>query len=170
MWLCHGGCSMFTGLKAPYTCDSPAQGLDSGPVNSCFASEKQNTNSLKVFRPRDPESAKMDLKETVSQLGEGRAAKSGLIFGSCYLAPFTAFSVSWEIRPMGALSVPEPRLSRLSRTTFPGMQCSAGKTVDQKDSVTQRARGRRRTLGLHFPSVRSGSAGSPPRPSLCGSY
>lgn len=44
--------------------------LSSRAMNSCFNPEKQNTNSLKIFRPRVPESAKVDLRKTISQWGE----------------------------------------------------------------------------------------------------
>lgn len=49
-----------------------ALGLDSRPMNRCFNSENQNTNSLKIFRPKDPDSAKMDLRKTVSLRGRER--------------------------------------------------------------------------------------------------
>lgn len=42
----------------------------SRPMNSCSNPEKQNTNSLKIFRLRVPESPKMDLRKIISQWGK----------------------------------------------------------------------------------------------------
>lgn len=101
--------------------------------------KNKNTNSLKIFRPKG---SRMDLRETVSQWGQeqGVVGAHFRVMLSQHLSQLTAQSVSWEIRPMGgAFSVPLPLLSRLSRTTFPGMQCGARRTAHEKDSATQRA-------------------------------
>ena len=61
-------------MEGPYTCDSPCSRTGSqekAPIYyRCFNSEKLNTNSLKIFIPRYPESAKMKLRKIVSLLGK----------------------------------------------------------------------------------------------------
>lgn len=56
---------------------------------------------------------------------------------------------------MGALCVPYARLSRWSRTTFPGMQCGAGRTADEKDCYPASAEDGAKPLDFisHRPAV-----------------
>lgn len=85
---------MFIGSKTPHTGRPPWSRTDSRPMNSCFNPKKQNFNSLKIFRHRIPESAKMDLRKTISQWGEEPRSQGSFSlavrcgrFSTCWLLP-----------------------------------------------------------------------------------
>lgn len=140
----------------------------SRPMYSCFDSEKQNPIPDKNFRLRDPESDRWVIEKPFHSRN-GLAGEGFRVIlrssGTIQLRSERFLGISTNGLTFRAISPP----LQLPRPTFPRMHCGA-EWCAMRQTITQRAPRRRRTLGLHFPSARSGSAGSPPRPSLCGSY